>query len=126
MSGDAQLAAMIERIRAFGSTATEATAREAAPLVQEAAQASAAAGTDPYGNAWAPRKDGSRAMPNAAANVLAYPVGEIVRLVARGGIAIQNRLKKPRRTLPKEGELSARIVLALEEGARRAFTKAFT
>ncbi len=125
--GDAALVAMIAKLRAFGATALADAAREAAPLVQEAARTWAAAGTSPYGEPWAPKVDGTRAMPDAAANLTAEAKGPRVILKTTKGYAINNNLKPGRRrqVIPSRDKPTPRaIVDALREGVRRAFEKA--
>jgi hypothetical protein len=112
--GMAALDGFIARLRALSANGRDEAAREAAPLVMAAARATAAAGTDPYGKPWRPRRDGKRAIPEAAS------------AVARGA-AIQHRLADGagRRILPDPSQpLPPGILAALNEGARRAFEKA--
>ncbi len=126
MDGNADLDGFIARLRAFGATALDAVAKEAAPLVQRAAQATAAAGTDPYGAPWRPRKDGSRAIPEAASAVDAVARGPVVVVRVRRGAAIQNYLSEERRrqVIPDPAKpLPEGILVALREGAMRAFEK---
>jgi hypothetical protein len=120
--GDETLRAIVKRLRAFGLAASMAT--EAVPLVEAAVKATAAAGTDPYGEPWRPKKDGGRALPDAADAVSVESNGKIIRITVRGGEAAQNRYGVrrllPRRKLPKA------ILEALREGARRAWVKAMS
>jgi hypothetical protein len=75
---------MAARLRRVGTMPAE-LAREAAPLVEQAVKATAAAGTTPDGEAWAPRKrDGGRALANAASAVSAAAVGASVRVTLTG------------------------------------------
>ena len=82
--GDQALDAMIRKIEDLGENGLRKIAGLAAPLVAEANQATAAAGTTPSGEAWKPKRDGSPALRNAAAAVEAR--------VVQGGQAIQLRL----------------------------------
>lgn len=126
MSED-RLIAMIAKLRAFGSNALEAAAREAAPLVEAAIKETAAAGTTPQGDKWHDRKDGQRAMPNAADSITATPRGKKIVVKTTRGYAINNNLKEGRRrqVIPsRKDPVPPAIVDALEEGARRAFEKA--
>lgn len=62
-----------------------AIAKAAAPRLETIAKNRAAAGVDPSGAAWKPRKkDGGRALANAAAHVRAEAKGSIVTLVLDG------------------------------------------
>lgn len=126
-SGDESLRLMIARLRAFGAGAPEAVAREAAPLVETEAKKTAAAGTDPYGDAWPPKLDGTRALPNAAEFVTAHALGPVVQIKVTGGYAIQHVLRgKTRRAVIPEAAkgIPKPIADALKEGATRAFKKA--
>jgi hypothetical protein len=126
MSGEDPLIAMIAKLRAFGKTALEDVAKEAAPLVEAALKETAAAGTTPNGEQWKPRKDGSRAMPDAADSISATAQGKRVVVKTSRGHAINNNLREGRRrqVIPSRKEATPKIVVdALEEGARRAFEK---
>ena len=121
---------MIAKLRALGKNATHEAAKEAAPLVLAAAKATAAAGTDPYGKAWPEKKDGGRALPNAAEHIAVQIVdlgveGAQVQLKTTGPYTINHYRKKPRRQiLPIAGEpVPDAIADAMREGARRAFKK---
>jgi hypothetical protein len=126
VEGDAEFAAFIARVRAFGETGAESIAKEAAPLVAQAVKATAKAGTDPYGKTWAPTKMGARALPDAADAVTAEAHGPVVRIKVTGPYAIHNYLKGDRRRqiIPSEDKPMPRGVLdAMYEGARRAWSK---
>jgi len=90
-SGDTQLAAFIDRIRALGIM-PEAVAAAAAPSVQAAVRATAASGTDPYGKPWAPKRDGSRALVNAPGSITADAQGPVIVVKTTGPYAIHNNL----------------------------------
>jgi len=124
--GDEALVRMISKLRAFGASAVEDAAKEAAPLVLDAVKATAAAGTTPDGEAWRARKDGSRAMPDAAASLTVTTKGERVIVKTTRGHAINNNLSEARRRqiLPKRDAVPEAVNEALAEGARRAFEKA--
>jgi hypothetical protein len=124
--GDAALAAMIARVQAFGKDATRDAAREAAPLVEAELKRTAAAGTDPYGEPLAPKRDGSRALPNAAENVSAVAAGPTIKLRITGAYAIHFFKKVDQRRLvpSKDRPMPKAVVEAITEGARRAFAKA--
>lgn len=127
MSDDADeaLVELIARVKGFGKDATKDAAAEAAPLVEQAMKATAGAGTDPYGNTWEAKRDGSPALKNAASGVTATAKGSRVVIKVSGAYAIQNNLKAhQRRGIPtKERPLPSAIVEALAEGARRAWAK---
>jgi hypothetical protein len=61
-----ELVANLRRVDAVGV----AIAEEALPEVLEEARRTAAAGTSPDGEPWAPKNDGGRALPNAAAAIV--------------------------------------------------------
>lgn len=94
MDGDAlvKLDAYIERVKQLEDFQAQ-IAKEAAPRVERIARATAAAGTDPYGKAWAPKKDGGRALANADGAVAARAIGTVVQISVRGAYAINNDLK---------------------------------
>lgn len=126
---DAALTDFIARVRTMGATVQDAAAREAAPLVSAEARRTAAAGTDPYGAPWRPKKDGTRAIPDAAAAVDAKAKGSVVVITVRRGAAIQNALSESvgRKVIPDATRpLPAGIAAALQEGARRAFRKSMS
>jgi hypothetical protein len=125
--GMAALDGFIARLRALSANGRDEAAREAAPLVMAAARATAAAGTDPYGKPWRPRRDGKRAIPEAASAVDAVARGPVIQIRVARGAAIQHRLADGagRRILPDPSQpLPPGILAALNEGARRAFEKA--
>lgn len=129
---DAALTDFIARVRTMGATIQDAAARESRPLVEAEAKRTAAAGTDPYGAAWAPKKDGTRAMPDTADAIRVTTAGSSVVTKVLRGAAIQNRIasqgsgSRYGRTVIPSGDrpLSAGYVAALSEGAERAFRKA--
>jgi hypothetical protein len=126
MDGDAALAAFIDRVRALGKL-PETAAKVAAPLVLEAAKETAAAGTDPDGTAWAPRKDGGRALVNAAEALSVETVGTVVVLRLTGPEVIHNygNTRVPRRRILPDGGagIPANITKALIKGAQQAFAR---
>lgn len=117
------LRSMIRRLRAFGQGAE--VAREAAPLIEQALKATAAAGTDPDGKPWKSKKDGSRALPDAADALTVTPGAMLVTIRVRGGEAVQNRFGF-RRMLPRRKQIPKAIYAALREGAARAWKKAMS
>lgn len=128
MDGDAALQDMIARFGALQDFAVDAAA-EAAPLVEAAARATAAAGTDPEGRPWAPRKkDGGRALEHAADHVTATANGPRVDIVLSGPEAIHQqgvgKTTPARRVIPDgSAGIPSAIAEACAEGARRAFAK---
>lgn len=124
-AGDVALEAMIQKLKRFGREGYTLAAVEAAPLVEAVTKATAAAGTDPYGQKWKSKKDGSPALVEAASSVTAVALGTLVRIRTRGGYAIQNFIKiHKRQVIPdKDLPLPPAIAKALKEGAERAFRK---
>lgn len=100
----AALDAMQARLRALRGMAVE-VAREAAPLVEGVVRASAAAGTTVEGEPWPTRRDGSRALPDAANAVTAAAVGTTIVVSLKGPYVFHNSAegKDRRRILPEEG-----------------------
>lgn len=125
MDADAQLAAFIERVKRLEDF-NAAVAREAAARVEKIAKASAAAGTDPYGKPWPTKKDGTRALANAAGSVTARAIGPVIQIVVRGAYAIHHNLKgKSRRPVIPEAERGVPPAIALEiaEAARAVWAR---
>jgi hypothetical protein len=129
MGGDAdsQLAEFIGRVRKLGGLATDA-AKLAAPLVEKAVKATADAGTTPDGAAWAPRKrDGGRALVNAAKALSAKAVGASVVVTLKGVEVIHNfaRGRIPaRQILPDGGAgIPKNVAAAVDEASALAFTR---
>jgi hypothetical protein len=120
--GDETLRAIVKRLRAFGKA--NEMAKEAAPLVEAALKATAAAGTDPDGKAWKPKKDGGRALPDAADAVSVTTNGKVLTITVTGGEAAQQSFRI-RQLLPKK-KLPKAVLDALREGARRAWIKAMS
>lgn len=116
---------MIATCRALRAVPTLA-AKEAAPLIEAALKKTAAAGTDPNGKAWAPKKDGSRAMVNAAEHITATAAGTVVRVLLKGPDVFHNYgAGGPRRQIlpDQESDTPPAIVDAVQEGVRRAVSK---
>ena len=125
MSGDAALAAFVTRLRDLRSLAT-AAANDAAPLVENAIRETAAAGTDPDGRPWPPKRDGSRALPNAAAAISAVAKGTAVVVVLTGAYVYHqfSKGKDRRRVIPDGGSgLPPRVASVLRAAAERAFAR---
>ncbi len=126
MTGYAELDAMIRRLRGLRGMSA-AAAREAAPLVEAAAKASADAGTTPSGAAWSPTKrDGDRALTRAASAVSARATGSVVQIVLVGHHIYHSLgIGRPKRQIiPDKGDaIPSAIAAAMAEGARRAFAR---
>lgn len=122
---EAALGDMIGRLKSFEREGYELAAQESRPLVEAAAKATAAAGTDPYGQQWKSKRDGTPALTGAESSVTATVLGTVVQIRTRGGYAIQNFIKVHRRQVipDKALPLPDSIVEALNEGAQRAFKK---
>lgn len=123
----ATLESMAEDLRRLGDGFVPETSRRASPLVEAALRASAAAGTTPEGQAWAPKKSGGRAMPRAAQAVTAKPLPTVVRVILTGvevfhhfgrGIA-----EVRRRIIPDTGTIPDIVAKALERAADAAFDR---
>lgn len=128
MEGDAALRAFIDKLNGVDEGFLEEVALEAKPLVEAAVRATAAAGTDPYGKPWRVKKDGTRAMPNAAGAVVVEVAGDVLQIKVSGGYAIQNALggDSRRQVIPSgDRPLPPAIVEALEEALRRVARRRF-
>lgn len=124
-TADAKLEAFAERLRALGKLAPEA-AKEAAPLLAEAVQRTAAAGTSPDGQAWPTKRDGSRALPNAASAITAVATGLAIVVRLAGPYVFHHYAKSAfrRRILPDSGAGIPKDVLAvLQEAVKRTFNR---
>lgn len=123
--GTAALDAMIRSLRGIRGIANEIAA-EAAPLVQGVVRASAAAGRDLNGKPWPPKRDGTRALPDAASAVTAQALGSAVVVTLTGAYVYHDSAEGPdrRRILPDTGAgLPAPISDALTEAATRVFQR---
>jgi hypothetical protein len=67
-----------------GSGMTDKVAAKAAPLVDEAIKTTAKAGQNPYGEPWAPKKDGGAPLKNAASHVSTRSSGSLVIVTLTG------------------------------------------
>jgi hypothetical protein len=123
---DAALEAMIDKLRGLRELTKEA-AKECAPLVEAAANASADAGTTPNGQAWKPTKKGDRPLQNASKAVSARTLGTVVQIRIDGVEALHHSgtKKLPRRQIiPTAGDsLPDNIKAALVEGCTVAFKR---
>ena len=128
MSGNDQLRAMIDRVQALGGLAAD-VAREAAPLVQEAARSTVRAGPTPDGKPWAAKKDGGKPLANAANAVTAAADGAVVTIKLSGPEVFHNagvgKTTPKRKIIPESGDpIPASVAEALATAAQRAFDKA--
>ena len=83
------------------ATLDERIAKAAASRLEAIAKKHAAAGVDPSGEAWKPRKkDGKRALVNAAASVSAESTGDVVTLTVSGA-EYWHQKAKPNASLPQ-------------------------
>lgn len=116
MSGDAVMQAMIAGLRGLGRDALSAIAKEAAPLVQEAARKTAAAGTTPDGEAWTPTKDGRKPLENAADHITARASGPTLRIYLNGPDVFHHfgTGRVPRRQIIPEGKIPPAIGSAMQ------------
>lgn len=102
----------------------------AAPAVAKAVEAelraTAAAGTTPDGAAWAPKKDGGRALANAAAAISVRAVGTVILARLRFPESIHHKGTKrlPKRQILPEGELPANVAEAIKRTLVREWEQA--
>ncbi len=127
MGGD--VSAMLAHLDALSGLDALA-AREAAPLLEKAAKASAAAGVDPSsGEAWAPLVSGGRAGANAARDVSVAVFGNVLQ-VSVGGDHVhlhrgRGKAQVRRPVIPGPGDaIPETYAAAIAEGVRRALAKA--
>jgi hypothetical protein len=104
----------------------EEAAKLAAPLVEETLRATAAAGTDPLGTPWQPKKDGGRPLVNAASHIATKAVGAVVRTTLTGVDVFHHfGAGVPRRQiLPDPGTIPPAVEAALRKAADAAFARA--
>ncbi len=105
MSDESAFDGLIATLRAFDAVGAD-IATDALPAVLAAARATAAAGTTPEGEAWAPTKaDGKPALPNAAGAISAVVSGmtkAVITLVLKGVYVFHQRSKsKGKKGLPR-------------------------
>ena len=117
---------ILASFKALGELADD-SAKRAAPLVEDALRATAQAGTDPLGQRWQPKKDGSAPLEHAAAAISVKSYGSIVRAVLTGPTVFHHfgGGRNPRRpVLPDPGTIPPGVELALRKAATAAFAKA--
>jgi hypothetical protein len=122
---DAMLDAMRARLTALRGMAAE-VAREAAPQVEAVVRRSAAAGMSVEGKPWPPKRDGSRALPDAASAITAAAVGPSVVVTLKGPYVFHNSADGAdrRRILPETGAgVPAALSRVLIDASERVFAR---
>lgn len=115
------MARMIERARALRTLETD-IAQAARGPVEDAARATAGAGTTPDGSAWAARKDGGRALAKAAEGVFVRVVGATLQVVCRAPYVFH---QKSRQVIPSAGDdTPSPMAAAIKRAAVAAFQRA--
>ncbi len=125
MSADDELAAFASKLRSLKGLAPQA-AKEAAPLVEAAIKKTAAAGTDINGTPWPVKRDGARALPNAAGAISAVANGAAVIVTLIGNYVFHNSAKGPdrRRILPDSGAgIPPAIAAVLQRATEQTFRR---
>lgn len=123
------LEAMIADFRELGEGYEPEAVRRATPLVEQALKQSASAGTTPEGAAWASKKGGGRAMPNAAKAIAVKAFPGVVRVVLTG-VEVFHHFGKGvsevrRRIIPDTGTIPQLIADALKRASDEAFDRIF-
>lgn len=124
-SGIGALDAMIAKLKILGGqdVATR-VAQRAAPMVDQAIKKTASAGQTPYGQAWKAKKDGGRALVNAASHIATSSSGNTITTTLTGpDVFHQKGLQgKPRRqVIPDTGNVPPAVEEALVEAAKIVF-----
>lgn len=121
--GDA-LDSFIARMRGLKTFATD-VAKLAAPAIERAAREQAAKGLDPNGRAWAPKKDGGRALKNASSEIAATPIGNAVTVAIAGPLVFHNvgTGHVPQRQVLPDGPAPQYIADAIKEASAETFAK---
>lgn len=134
MDGESQLDTLMARLRAVDQIG-HAIATGARAGVERVVRATAAAGTTPDGEAWAPTKEGDKALPNAAAAISVVVSGTtkaVLTMVLRPPYVFHQRSKSkgkkglPRRVVLPEAEngVPAAIADEIEQSAKRELARA--
>lgn len=127
MSDDlSQLDAMIATLRKLGGhDVVREIVKQAAPLVDEALKSTASAGTTPTGEAWKPKKDGTRPMVHAAAHISTAAYGSVIRATVKGPDAGWNYGWRgiKRQVLPDAGTIPPAVEKAMQLASARAFER---
>jgi hypothetical protein len=129
---ESQLDGLIASLRAVDQVGV-AIATEARPLVEGVARKTASAGTDPEGGAWAPTKEGRKALPNAASAVSVVVSGStkaVLTLVLKGVYVYHQRSKNrsttkglPRRLILDVETVPTEIADAIKGAAKRVIAR---
>ena len=100
-------------------------AKHAAPHVEAESKRTAAAGVDPDGKPWPLKKDGGRALANAAEHVSARAVGDmvVIELVGPDNWHQDGAQGKPVRRVIPDTKIPDGIAAAVERGAAEAFAE---
>ena len=104
-------------------------AKIAAPKLDALVKAQVAAGVDPSGKPWRLKKDGDRALVNAARAVRAEADGEYIYLVVEGPeywhqVAKADGSLPQRKMIPEDGdELSEEMMKILDESVDEALAR---
>ncbi len=125
MSAYDELTAFVAKLRGLKVLAPQA-AKEAAPLIEEAIKKTAAAGTTIDGDPWPAKRDGARALPNAAGSISAVANGAAVIVTLAGNYVFHNSAKGPdrRRILPDSGAgIPPAIAAVLQRATEQAFKR---
>lgn len=123
-----ELDAMIATLRKLGKAPAD-VAKEAAPLVEAVLRENASAGVDPdSGAAWAPKKDGGRAMKNASAAITTKANGDLLVTTLKGPEVFHHYSKKKsepqRRVIPDGGAgIPKNVAAAIDVAASRVFDR---
>lgn len=104
---------MIAKMRALRGFGLQ-VARAAAPVVEAAIRATAAAGTDPDGKPWPSKKDGGRALPNAASAVSVKASGLVLRVLLKAPYGFAQTRRRARKVIP-EGHIPADVSAKLRK-----------
>lgn len=124
MSARTDLIAWAKQIRGLEHL-PELAAERAAPLVEAEAKKTAAAGTDPYGVAWPPKKNGKPALVRAADHVTARAVASYV-VIELDGPEVFHEMgaqEKPVRRVIPDIEVPPAISAAMDRGCELAFNE---
>ncbi len=131
MDGEEQLDALADKLEGL-ETVGLAIATEAVAGVQAEARATAAAGTTPAGNSWAPNKDGSAPLEHAAGAIRAVVSGStkaVITLIVSGVYVFHQRSKSrgkkglPRRELVDLEDVPQPIVATIAAAAKRVIER---
>lgn len=131
MADESALDGLIAKLRALDEVGV-AIAEDALPEVLKASKATAAAGTTAEGAAWAPKKDGGAALPNAAGAITAVVSGStkaVITLILRGVYIFHQRSKSkgkkglPRREILSINTVPATIADAIQVSAKRVVAR---